>query len=121
MNTTTITGHLVQEPELRFVASGQPVASFFVADNRRWQHRTTAEWQETSFYFDVVGWADLAENVATSLKRGSRVTVIGPPRATQLGELRRRQALQGRDPRPRRLRQPPLRHCRDHQGQPGRP
>ena len=77
MNTTTITGHLVQDPELRFTATGAPVTSFSVADNRRWQDSTTAEWQETTSYFDVVAWAELAENVATSLKRGSRVTVTG--------------------------------------------
>jgi single-strand DNA-binding protein len=77
MNTTTITGHVVQDPELRYAATGTPVTSFSVADNRRWQDRTTAEWQESTSYFDVVAWAELAENVATSLKRGSRVTVTG--------------------------------------------
>jgi single-strand DNA-binding protein len=77
MNTTTITGHLVQDPELRFTSTGAPITSFSVADNRRWQDRTTAEWQEITSYFDVVAWSDLAENVATSLKRGSRVTVTG--------------------------------------------
>jgi single-strand DNA-binding protein len=77
MNTTTITGHLVQDPELRFTATGTPITNFSVADNRRRQDRTTAEWQETTSYFDVVAWSDLAQNVAESLKRGSRVTVTG--------------------------------------------
>jgi single-strand DNA-binding protein len=77
MNTTTITGNLVQDPELRFTATGIPVASFSVADNRRWQDRSSAEWQESTSYFDVVAWNDLGENVATSLKRGTRVTVTG--------------------------------------------
>jgi single-strand DNA-binding protein len=34
---------------------------------RRWQDRTTAEWQEATSFFDVVCWRDLAENVALSL------------------------------------------------------
>jgi single-strand DNA-binding protein len=48
-----------------------------VAVNRRWQDRTTQEWQEATAFFDVVCWRDLAENVALSLSKGMRVIVIG--------------------------------------------
>ena len=34
-NTVTIVGNATREPELRFTASGQAVASFGVAVNRR--------------------------------------------------------------------------------------
>ena len=60
-NTTTITGNLTREPEIRYTREGQPTAQLGVAVNRRWQDRTTQEWQESTSYFDVVCWRDLAE------------------------------------------------------------
>ena len=48
-----------------------------VAANRRWQNRETNEWEESTSFFDVVTWRDLAENVALSLTKGMRVVVTG--------------------------------------------
>jgi single-strand DNA-binding protein len=76
-NTVTITGNATREPELRFTPSGQAVASFGVAVNRRWQNRQTQEWEEAVSFFDVTAWAQLAENVAESVTKGTRVTVAG--------------------------------------------
>lgn len=76
-NTVTITGNATREPELRFTPSGQAVANFGVAVNRRWQNRQTQEWEESVSFFDVTCWATLAENVAESVAKGTRVTVAG--------------------------------------------
>lgn len=76
-NTTTITGNLVRDPELRHTGSGQPVANFAVADNRRWADRSTGEWNETTTYLDIVAWGHLGEHAAGSLHKGDRVTVTG--------------------------------------------
>lgn len=76
-NTVTVTGNLTRDPELRFTPSGQATASFAVAVNRSWQNRQTQEWNEATSYFDVVCWAQLAENAAQSLTRGTRVIVTG--------------------------------------------
>ena len=76
-NTTTITGNLTREPEIRYTREGQATTQFGVAVNRRWQDRTTQEWQEATSFFDVVCWRDLAENVALSLSKGMRVVVTG--------------------------------------------
>jgi len=76
-NTVTVTGNLTRDPELRFTPSGQATASFGVAVNRSWQNRQTQEWNEVTSYFDVVCWAQLAENAAQSLTRGTRVIVTG--------------------------------------------
>ena len=48
-----------------------------MAANRRWQNRETNEWEESTSFFDVVAWRDLAENVALSLTKGMRVIVTG--------------------------------------------
>ena len=76
-NHVSITGNITRDPELRFTPTGQAIANFGVAVNRRWQNRVTNEWEEATSFFDVVCWGTLGENVAQSLTRGSRVIVSG--------------------------------------------
>jgi len=76
-NHVNIVGNLTRDPELRFTPSGQATATFGVAVNRRWQNRQTSEWEEATSFFDVVCWAQLAENAAQSLSKGTRVIVSG--------------------------------------------
>ncbi len=76
-NSVTLVGNITRDPELRFTPSGQAVATFGLAVNRRWQNRQTNEWEEQTSFFDVKCWAQMAENVAESLGRGSRVVVAG--------------------------------------------
>jgi len=76
-NTTTMSGNLTRDPEIRYTREGQASATFGLAVNRRWQARGSDEWEEATSFFDVVCWRDLAENVALSLVKGSRVIVTG--------------------------------------------
>jgi len=76
-NSITIVGNITRDPELRFTPSGQANARLGVAVNRRWQDRSSGEWNEATSFFDVICWRELAENVSESLKRGTRVIVTG--------------------------------------------
>lgn len=76
-NAVHVTGNAGREPELRFTPSGQAVANFGIAVNRRWQNRQTQEWEEATSWFDVTCWGQLAENVSETVGRGTRVTVTG--------------------------------------------
>ena len=76
-NSVTIVGNVTRDPELRFTPSGQAVANFGVAVNRKWQNRTTNEWEEATSFFDVVAWAKVGENVSESCPKGTRVVVTG--------------------------------------------
>ncbi len=76
-NNVSVTGNATREPELRFTPSGQAVANFGLAVNRRWQNRQTQEWEEAVSFFDITAWAQLAENVAETVAKGTRVTVTG--------------------------------------------
>ena len=76
MNSTVVTGNIVRDPELRSTASGNAVASFSVADNRRFTD-AAGERREATSYLDVVAWGDLGLHVAESLRQGDRVTVTG--------------------------------------------
>ena len=76
-NNVTIIGNATRDPELRFTPSGMAVATFGVAVNRRWQNRSTNEWEEAVSFFDVTAWQQLAENVSESVQKGTRVVVSG--------------------------------------------
>ena len=74
----TITGNLVDDPELRFTPQGQPVSRFRVASVPRYLDKTTNEWKDGDGLFLTVNvWRQQAENVAESLQRGARVVVTG--------------------------------------------
>lgn len=76
-SNVTLVGNITRDPEIRYTPSGQTIATFGVAVNRRWQNRQTQEWEEQVSFFDVKAWAGLAENVAESLSKGTRVVVTG--------------------------------------------
>ena len=76
-STTTVVGNLTRDPEIRYTKEGVANAVFAVAVNRRWQDRTTQEWEEVTSFLDVVCWRELAEHVGLSLVKGARVVVMG--------------------------------------------
>ncbi|MGW0933150.1 single-stranded DNA-binding protein [Streptomyces sp. NPDC002644] len=74
----TVTGNLVDDPELRFTQSGASVANFRVASTPRTFDRQANEWKDgESLFLTCSAWRGLAENVAASLQRGMRVIVQG--------------------------------------------
>lgn len=75
-NAIAIAGNITRTPELRFTPTGAAVATFGVAVNRRWRNQRN-EWEEETSFFDVVCWRDLAEHVAESIDKGTRVVVTG--------------------------------------------
>jgi single-strand DNA-binding protein len=80
MNDTTITivGNLVDDPELRYTPSGNPVARFRIASTPRFYDKQAQEWKDgDSLFLTCNVWRQAAENVAESLQRGMRVIVSG--------------------------------------------
>lgn len=74
----TITGNLTGDPDLRYVSSGTPVASFTVASTPRSLNRQTNQWEDGEAMFARCSvWREHAENVAESLTKGMRVVVTG--------------------------------------------
>ena len=74
-NTITVVGNVTRDPELRYTQSGKATVNVGIAVNRRYQ--VNGEWQEQTSYMNVVAWDQLAENIAASLTKGSRVLVTG--------------------------------------------
>ncbi|MGW5634829.1 single-stranded DNA-binding protein [Streptomyces sp. NPDC003832] len=74
----TIIGNLTADPELKFTASGQALAKFTVASTPRTFDREANQWKDgTSTFFRCAAWRALAEHVADSLGKGSRVVLSG--------------------------------------------
>ena len=59
-NTTTLSGNLTRDPEIRYTRDGQANATFGLAVNRRWQARGSDTWEEATSFFDVICWRELA-------------------------------------------------------------
>ena len=74
----TIIGNLTSDPELRFTPSGAAVADFTIASTPRTLDRQTQEWKDgEALFLRCSVWRQMAEHVAGSLTRGSRVMAQG--------------------------------------------
>lgn len=74
LNRIILIGRLTRDPELRYVPSGQPVASFSLAVDRPFANQQGE--RETDF-IDIVAWRRLAEQVSQHLSKGRLVAVEG--------------------------------------------
>ncbi len=80
--TTTITGNLTADPELRYTPTGRQVAAFTIASTPRFPDKGTGQWQDGETWFvRCSAWGDMAENIAASLAKGSAVVATGRLRA----------------------------------------
>ncbi len=74
----TITGNLVDDPEMRYMPQGQPVAKFRVASVPRYFDKAANDWKDgEGLFLTCVAWRQQAENVAETLQHGMRVVVTG--------------------------------------------
>ncbi|QJT03171.1 single-stranded DNA-binding protein [Streptomyces asoensis] len=74
----TIVGNLTADPELKFTEGGAALARFTVAATPRTFDRDSNQWKDgTSTFFRCAAWRTLAEHVADSLSKGSRVVLSG--------------------------------------------
>ena len=76
--TVCIIGNLTAAPELKFMPSGAAVANFTIASTPRIYNRDTNQWDDGEpLFMRCTVWRDIAENVAESLDKGTRVIVSG--------------------------------------------
>ena len=76
-NTVIEVGNATRDPELKFTPSGAAVCNFGLAVNRKWFNKKIDDWEEEVSFFDVICWAEMAENVAETISKGMRVIVYG--------------------------------------------
>jgi single-strand DNA-binding protein len=75
LNRVVLIGNLTRDPELRYIPSGQAVATFTLAMNR--VYTINEEKKEDTTFVRIVVWARRAEICAQYLKKGSPACVEG--------------------------------------------
>ncbi len=75
-NKVTIIGNLGRDPEMRYLPSGDPVASFSVATSERFKTRDGQQ-QERTTWFRVSAFGKLADTCNQYLHKGSYVYIEG--------------------------------------------
>ncbi len=76
VNKVILIGNLGRDPEVRSTPSGQPVASFSLATNRRWNTRDGERREETEWH-NIECWGRQAEVAGQYLRKGSKLFVEG--------------------------------------------
>lgn len=76
VNKVILIGHLGQDPELRYLASGDAVANFSMATSESWKDKA-GEKQEQTEWHRISAFGKTAEIVGKFLKKGSQVYVEG--------------------------------------------
>jgi single-strand DNA-binding protein len=80
MNATilTVVGNLAGDPELRYTPQGIALAKFAVASTPRVLDRESGQWRDGDpLFLTCTAWRELAEHIAESLSKGTRVVVTG--------------------------------------------
>lgn len=76
LNKVMLIGNLGKDPEVRFTASGQAVASFSLATSEKFKGKT-GEWEERTEWHNITLWGKLAEIAGEYLTKGKTIYVEG--------------------------------------------
>lgn len=71
INSTTLSGNVGQDPEVRWLESGSVVAKFSLAV-QGYKNK-----EKTTMWFPCVAWGKTAETIGEYIKKGYQVTVSG--------------------------------------------
>ncbi len=77
INKVILVGNLGQDPEVRYSANGQAVATISLATSESWKDKNTGEKQERTEWHRVVFFKRLAEVVGEYLRKGAQIYVEG--------------------------------------------
>jgi len=77
MNKAMIIGNLGQDPDTRYMPSGDAVTTVSVATNRRWKDKETGEKKDHTEWHRCVAFGKRAETMAEFLRKGSKVFIEG--------------------------------------------
>lgn len=77
VNKVILIGNLGQDPEVRFLPSGNPVANLRLATTDTWMDKQSGQRQERTEWHTLVMFNKLAEIGQQYLKKGSKIYVEG--------------------------------------------
>ena len=76
LNKVMLIGNLGRDPEVRSIPSGQQVATFTLATNRRWTDKAGQRQEQTEWH-QIVCWGKSAEIAGQYLTKGKQIYVEG--------------------------------------------
>lgn len=76
LNKVMLIGNLGKDPEVRFTASGQAVASFSLATSEKFKGKS-GEMEERTEWHNITLWGKLAEIAGEYLSKGKTVYIEG--------------------------------------------
>jgi single-strand DNA-binding protein len=76
VNKVILIGNLGRDPEVRSTPSGQSVASFTLATNRKWKDKNGQKQEQTEWH-QIVCWGRQAEVAGQYLTKGKQIYVEG--------------------------------------------
>lgn len=77
INKVILVGNLGQDPEIRYLPDGSPVANANLATSESWMDKNSGQRQERTEWHRIVFFGKLAEIVAEHVKKGSKLYVEG--------------------------------------------
>lgn len=77
INKVILVGNLGNDPETRYLASGDAVTNFSVATTDKWKDKATGEMREATEWHRISTFGKLAEIMGQYLKKGAQVYVEG--------------------------------------------
>jgi single-strand DNA-binding protein len=77
VNKVILVGNLGRDAELTFTPSGQALSKTTLATSRKWQDKSSGEWQEETDWHNLVIWGKTAENLTQYLTKGRMIYVEG--------------------------------------------
>src|ERR1044072_4610029 len=72
-----MSGNLPRNVETRFLPNGTAIGSFTIANNRKWNDKSSGEKKEEVSFIEVTVFGKQAEMVAQYFKKGSPILVTG--------------------------------------------
>ena len=101
VNKVILVGNVGQDPEVKYTASGVPVAKVSLATNERFKDRND-QGQDRTEWHSVVAWQRLAEIVGECVRKGTKLYVEGKLQTStwedkQSGERKYRTEIIARD------------------------
>jgi len=80
---TIITGNLGNDPEAKYMPSGDAISTFSVAVTESWKDKNSGDKKEQTTWYRVNAFGKLAEICNSYLKKGSQVMIVGKMQCRQ--------------------------------------
>nr|WP_275424243.1 single-stranded DNA-binding protein [Pseudoalteromonas luteoviolacea] len=77
VNKVILVGHLGQDPEVRYLPNGNPVANISLATTDSWKDKSTGQPKERTEWHRIAIHGKLAEVAGQHLRKGSHVYIEG--------------------------------------------